>query len=153
MTLSMKISFWYLIIAYCATFIFYTAIFLTSTTECEAYWIHDDSIHISSKWLVSNCFYLFLLPIHFLLIPKFFKIEIPMKILLAHFLVSWVSISLLALAINQPCQSNSGGHYMFIDTFMTLGYYLFKLISFVILCVIIVMTLMAIVKQMKKPKT
>jgi len=143
----MKFDFRFLSIGYCLAFIFFILFFLLSITECEAYWTHDASIVITHKWLISNCSYLFLPPVIILFINRLLKIKIPVKLFVAHFFISLTSISLLAIAIDKPCDYINGGHYKFIDSFMTLGHYLFKFMSYIIICFIIIISFISIVKQ------
>jgi hypothetical protein len=60
------------------------------------------------------------------------------KYFLIHFFISLTSISLLLFAINKPCNNVNNGHYMFINLTMTIGYFLFKLLSLVIISSIII---------------
>lgn len=132
----MKISFWHLVTAYLFAFAFFIVYSLTSTTECEAYWMHDASIVINPKRLAGYCTYLFILPTAILFLQKKFRHKTNTKLFAVHFFISLTSISLITVATNKPCEFINGGHYMFIDPFFTLGYYLFKLISFILICVI-----------------
>lgn len=145
----MKVDFRHLILAYSSAFTFCTFFFLAFTTECKAYWMHDASIEITHRWLIGHFSFIFLLPILILFAHKYLQIKTPIKLFVAHLFISLTSISLLAIAINKPCEYINGGHYMFIDSFLTLGFYLFKLISFILIIVIIVMTANAITRQKK----
>ena len=145
----MKVHFKHLLFAYCLTFVFYIIFILTSVSKCVAYWMHDASININPIWLIGYCCYLFLLPTIILLIFKFNQLEIPIKLFISHFLISLASISLLAISINEPCEYMNDGYYMFINTTITLGYYLFKLISFIII-IIIFISLISAVRLKKK---
>ena len=124
--------------------------FIKSKNDCVAYWMHDASIEITIEWLIFYCSYLFLLPTSILLILKFIQVKTPIKLFVAHFLFSLTSISLLTIAINKPCEQINGGHYMFINSTLTLGYYLSKLISFIMICSIAVTSFNSL--KDRKPK-
>src|SRR5687768_10293931 len=126
----MKIDFRHLTSAYSVTLVFFITYFLIAKTDCEAYWMHDASIEISTEWLIYYCSYLFLLPTFILFILKSFQVMAPVKLFVSHLLFSLTSISLLTIATNKPCEQINGGQYMFIDSTLTLGYYSFKLLSF-----------------------
>ena len=68
---------------------------------------------------------------------------------MTHFFVALTSISLLLFAINKPCENVNNGHYMFISSTMTIGYYLLKLISIVIIGIIIIRTILLKTKTNK----
>ena len=145
----MKLDFRHLLFAYCLTFVFYIIFIFTSISECIAYWMHDASIDITHTWLVLYCCYLFILPTIILLFFKLKKLETPIKLFISQFFISLLSISLLALSINEPCEYINNGYYMFTNTTITLGYYLFKLISFIII-VIIFITLISALRLKRK---
>jgi|APTNR8051073442_1049403.scaffolds.fasta_scaffold01174_3 hypothetical protein len=146
----MKIDFRYLSSAYCVTFVLFITYFLKSKNDCVAYWMHDASIEITTEWLIYYCFYLFLLPTFILLILKLIQVKVPIKLFIAHFLFSLASISLLTIAIDKPCEQINGGHYMFINSTLTLGYYSSKLISFIMISTIVVTTLISLKSKDKK---
>ena len=114
---------------------------MTSIKECEAYWMHDASITIAKRKLFADTLYLFLLPVLIILVQLLFKIATPTKLLLTHFFIALASISLLLFAINKPCENLNNGHYMFISSTMTIGYYSLKLISLVVIGIIIIQTI------------
>ena len=60
---------------------------------------------------------------------------------LANVYIALTSILLLLFAINKPCENLNDGHYMFISSAMTIGYYLLKLVSLVIIGIIIIQTI------------
>ena len=120
---------------------FLTIYILTSIKECEAYWMHDTSMTITKFKLFSDTSYLFLPPIFIIIVQTLFKIATPTKVFLTHFFIALTSMLLLLFAINKPCENLNGGHYMFISTAMTIGYYLLKLVSLLIICIIIIQTI------------
>ena len=142
----MKINIKHLSLFYIVSFCFYTLYTVLSIEECEAYWMHDASITISKNKIRTDIYYLFLLPIFVILVQKVFQIKIQIELFVTHFLAAFLSISLLMLAINQPCEHINNGHYMFIDTFMTIGYYLLKLSSFVLMGIIIIWAIILKIK-------
>jgi hypothetical protein len=146
----MKIDFRHLTSAYCVTLVFFTTYFLVTNTDCEAYWMHDASIEITTKWLIYYCSYLFLLPTIILFLLKSFQISAPIKLFVAHLLFSLTSISLLTIAISKPCEQVNGGQYMFINSTLTLGYYAFKLLSFIMICIIAVTTFISLKNRNQK---
>jgi hypothetical protein len=136
----MKVSNRQLLLFYLTTVCLLTIYTLTSLKECEAYWMHDASLTITKWKLLANTSLFFLLPVLIILAQLHFKITIPTKFFLTQFFISLTSILLLLFAINKPCE-NKNGHYMFISPTLTIGYYLFKLVSLVIICVIIIQTI------------
>jgi hypothetical protein len=146
--MQLKTGFKNLVIAYCFTFVLFALLSLMMISACEIYWAHDFSIEITRTYLILYCSYLFLIPAIILTISKKSGIKISTKLFIIHFLVSLASISLLILAINKPCEDINNGRYMFIDAFgRILGYYLFKLSSFIILSIIIIKTIISLVKM------
>jgi len=146
----MKISNRQVFYFYLTTVCFLTIYTLTSIKECEAYWMHDASMTITKQKLFAETSYLFVLPILIIIVQTLFKIATPTKLFLTHFFIALTSILLLLLAISKPCENLNDGHYMFISSTMTIGYYLFKLISLVIIGIIIIQT---IVLKNKNTKT
>ena len=116
---------------------------LTSIKECEAYWMHDASITITKEQIFINVFYLFLLPGLIIIVQTFLKINTQTGLFLTQLSIALTSISLLLLTIDKPCESINGGHYMFVSLTMILGYYLLKVVSFVIIGIIIIQTIKA----------
>src|SRR6478736_4981595 len=112
----------------------------TSINDCVAYWMHDSSITITKHKLLTDISYLFLLPVLIIIVQTVFKIATSTKLFLTHFFVALTSILLLLFAINKPCENANGEHYMFISARMTIGYYLLKLISLIIVSIIIIQT-------------
>ena len=146
----MKISIRQVLYFYITTVCFLTIYTLTSVKQCEAYWMHDASITITKKKLFIETSYLFLLPIVIIIVQTLFKIATPTKLFLTHFFIAFTSILLLLFAISKPCGNLNDGHYMFISSTMTIGYYLFKLVSLLIIGIIIIQT---IVLKNKDTKT
>mgnify|MGYP006902008992 CR=1 FL=1 len=103
--------------------------------------MHDASINITKQKLLLDIVYFFVLPILTLFVQRLFKTKTQSLLFLTHFLIALTSILLLILAINKPCDNINGGHYMFINSTMTLGYYLLKLTCFIILFIIISQTI------------
>ena len=137
----MKISNRKLLFLYTIAICFSTIYTLTSIKECEAYWMHDASINITKQKLLLDTLYLFVLPTLTLFIQRLFKTKTQALLFLIHFLIALTSILFLIFAINKPCENINGGHYMFINSTMTLGYYLLKLTCFIILFIIISKTI------------
>ena len=137
----MKVSGKQLLFFYAVTIFLLTIYTLTSIKECEAYWMHDASITITKKKVLINTSYLFLLPVLIILVQTFLKINTQTKLFLTHFFIALTSISLLLLTIDKPCKNLNGGHYMFVSSTMILGYYLFKVTSFIIIGIIIIQTI------------
>jgi hypothetical protein len=137
----MKISNRELLFFYAIAICISTIYTLTSINECEAYWMHDASINITKQKLLLDIIYFFVLPILTLFVQRLFKTKTQSLLFLTHFLIALTSILLLILAINKPCDNINGGHYMFINSTMTLGYYLLKLTCFIILFIIISQTI------------
>ena len=137
----MKISNRELLFIYTIAACFLTIYTLISIKQCEAYWMHDASINITKQKLLLDTLYLFVLPILTLFIQRLFKTKTQTKLFVIHFLIALTSILLLIFAINKPCDNINGGHYMFINSTMTLGYYLLKLICFIIIFIIILQTI------------
>ena len=118
---------------------------LTSIKECEAYWMHDVSILITKEKILYDIFYLFILPLLTIIIQIFKNLKTQTKLLKTQFILALISISLLLFAINKPCENINDGHYMFINSIMTLGYYLLYLSSFIIVLIIIIKTIRLII--------
>ena len=142
LTRQMKISIRQLLYFYLATVCFLTIYILASIKECDAYWMHDRLITITKRKLFIDTSYLFLLPVVIILVQKIIKITTLANLFLTHYFIALTSISLLLYAINKPYETLNGGHYMFISTTMTIGYYLLKLVSFVIIGLIIIQTIL-----------
>ena len=129
------------------SFLYFTTICLltiytfTSIKECEAYWMHDASIKISKQKLLGDTSFLFLLPLIIILIQPLFKIKAQTNLFLTQFFIAATSILFFIFATNKPCDSVNKGDYMIINSTLTLGYYLFKLISVVIIGIIIIRTI------------
>ena len=119
----------------------FTIYTITSIKECEAYWMHDASITITRRKLLTNIALLFVWPILIILTQMIIKIKTKANLFLAHFIISFTSILLLVAALNKPCENINGGHYMFISAGMILGYYLLKLISLIIIAIITIKTI------------
>lgn len=134
----MKINLKKLLLAYIFTFLVCSTFFLVCISECEAYYMHDDSIEITHKWLLLNCSYLFLIPTILLILTSVLQIETLIRLFTIHFFISLSAILLLTITIYRPCESINGGHYMFINFLMTAGYYLLRLVSFMVLFYIII---------------
>jgi hypothetical protein len=100
--------------------------------------MHDTSIIITKWKLLANTSLFFLLPVLIILAQVHFKIKTPTKLFLTQFFIAFASILLLLFAINKPSENKNDGHYMFISSTMTIGFYLLKLVSLVIICVIII---------------
>ena len=137
----MKISSRQLLFFYLTTICLLTIYTLTSVKDCEAYWMHEASMIITKRKLLADTSYLFLLPSLIIIVQKIFKITTPEKLFLTHFFIALISILLLLFAINKPCDNVNAGHYMFINSTMTIGYYLLKLASLVIIGIIIIQTM------------
>jgi len=137
----MKIGNRLLLYLYLIGVCFLTIYTFTSIKECEAYWMHDASITIAKRKLLADTYLLFLLPVLIILVQSIFKIATPVKLFLTHFFIAMTSISLLLFATTKPCENLNGGHYMFISSTMTIGYYALKLISLVIIGIIMFHTI------------
>ena len=145
----MKINKRHLVIFYFIVVCLMTIYTLTSIKECEAYWTHDASITITKQKILLDTLYLFMLPILTIIVQTVLKIKTQTRLFLTHFLIALTSVLLLTYAINKPCENINNGHYMFINLIMTLGYYLFKLTSFIILFIIIIQTIILKIRGTK----
>ena len=123
------------------SFIFCLTFIIFNISECQCYWMHDASIKVTYKWIITYISYLFIIPIILLIISKYLKIEIPKKAYLVHFIMAVISIFTLLTSINKPCEFINGGNYMFINFSLILVYYLFKLFTVISLIYIIIKTL------------
>ena len=137
----MKISNRELLFLYTIAICFSTIYTLTSIKECEAYWMHDASINITKQKLLLDTLYLFVLPTLTLFVQRLCKTKIQTKLFVTHFIIALTSILLLIFATNKPFENINGGHYMFINSTMTLSYYLLKLTCFIIIFIIILQTI------------
>ena len=137
----MKITSRQLPVLYFTTICLLTIYTLTSIKECEAYWMHDASITISKQKLLGDTSFLFLVPLIIIIIQAFLKIKTQTNLFLTQFFIAVTSIIFFVFATNKPCDNINGGHYMFINSILTLGYYLFKLISIVIIGIMIIQTI------------
>jgi hypothetical protein len=136
----MKVELKQLILFYILAFAVFAVFIIKFTSDCEAYWMHDAAIQLTHRKLITVCAYLFLIPAAVLILTAILRAKFLRKFFIVHFIVSVLSFSLLSIAINQPCEFINGGNYMFIDSFLTIGYYLLKLSSYLILGIIIVIT-------------
>jgi hypothetical protein len=136
----MKVSNRQLLLFYLTTVCLLTIYTLTSLKECEAYWMHDASITITKWKLLTDTSFFFLLPVLIIFTQKHFKIKTPTKLFLTQFFIASTSILFLLLAINKPCKNKNDGHYMFISSTMTIGYYLLKFVSLFVIVIIIIQT-------------
>ena len=148
----MKISIRRLLYFYLATVCFLTIYILASIKECDAYWMHDRLITITKRKLFIDTSYLFLLPVVMILVQKIIKITTQANLFLTHYFITLTSILLLLFTINKPCENLNGGHYMFISTTMTIGYYWLKLVSFVIIGSILIQTILLKIRHSKLEK-
>jgi len=137
----MKVSFVHLVVIYLLAFCFCTLYSLTSVNECEAYWMHDASIVISKKRIITDAVLLFLSPALIILARKLFQLKIQGGFFLMHFFIAATSISSFVFAIDKPCEKINNGNYMFISSPLIFGYYLLKLLSLVILCILLIQTI------------
>ena len=103
--------------------------------------MHDASITISKQKLLGDTSFLFLVPLIIIIIQAFLKIKTQTNLFLTQFFIAVTSILFFVFATNKPCDNVNGGHYMFINSTLTLGYYLFKLISIVIIGIMIIQTI------------
>ena len=149
----MKITLRQLSFLYFTTICLLAIYTLTSIKECEAYWMHDVSIKISKQKLIGDTLFLFLLPLIIVLIQPLFKIKAQTNLFLAQFFIAATSILFFVFATNKPCDRVNEGRYMFINSTLTLGYYIFKLISIVIIGIIIVRTISLKNKNYRIEKT
>ncbi len=137
---------------YIATFLLLAVYFITQTTNCEAYYMHDDSIEISQTKLITICTYLFIPTTFILLLAKILKLKEINKLYITHYATSLASILLLAITINKPCETINGGNYMFINFFGTVFSYLLRIISHLMTVVIFIVTSISIISQTKNLK-
>ncbi len=145
----MRINNRQLIFHYLAVIFVLTIYILISIKECDAYWMHDAAITITKQKMLTDTSYLFLLPVLTILVQIFFKIKTQIRLFLIHLFSALTSIILLIFAINKPCENLNNDHYMFISSTMVLGYYLFKFVSFIIIGIIIIHTILSINKAGK----
>lgn len=145
----MRINNRQLIFRYLAVIFVLTIYTLLSIKECDAYWMHDAAIAITKQKMLTDTSYLFLLPILIIIVQMFFNIKTQVRLFLIHLFSALASILLLIFAINKPCENLNNDHYMFISATMVLGYYLFKFVSFIIIGIIIVHTILSRNKAVK----
>jgi hypothetical protein len=138
MTFNNKTLLFFYAIAVC----FFTVYTLTFIKECEAYWMHDASILITKQKLLTDTVYLFVLPLLTLFVQRLLKAKTQTILFLIHFFLALTSLFLLIRAVNKPCENVNSVHFVFISLPMALGYYLLKLICFVILFIILVQTIL-----------
>ena len=142
----------YLLITNLLTFVFFSIYFYLNTTECEAYFMHDASINISSIALTITCIFLFIGPA----ITQFLQIFILKKpsesISLFQYFLGLTSIGLLTISINKPCEFINGGHYMFINFGTTGMSYLLRFICYLVFGLTFLRTLFSLIAQKKDGK-
>ncbi len=122
----------HLIIINVLTFLFFSVYFYLNTTDCEAYFMHDASIDISAKSLITTCSFFFIGPAIIQLLQKFILKKENVKILIVQYILGLTSIGLLALSINKPCEFINGGHYMFANAGSIGLSYLLRLIFYLV---------------------
>ena len=121
------------------TFLLFAFYFSKYTVECDAVFMHAGSINFSPRILIINSLTLFMAPAANQLFTEILKLKSHIKLYLLQYFSALISIGIFALAINQPCDSINGGHYMFIDIFVVIISYLLKYFSYCLLLISLVL--------------
>jgi hypothetical protein len=131
------------------TFLLFAIHYHLNTSDCEAYYMHDDSINLSSQSLIVNSAILFLGPALIQLVLAL-KAKNKKTFFLLQYILALISVGLLSLAINKPCELINGGHYMFVDFISILISFLLKIICYILLAILFVLTFLSIIKPSSK---
>lgn len=131
------------------TFGLFSVYFFLYTTECEVYFMRDSSVNISPKALTLTSAVLFLGLALIDLLQKFTSRPINPTVLLTQYFLSLVSMGLLTISINKPCEFINGGHYMMTDPFAVGVSFLLKLICYLLLGLTFIWTFINLIVSKK----
>ena len=127
-------------ILYGLTFLIFIML-LGFVPERVVYFMHDGYIEFSRIWAIIHLSYSFLLPLLLQFIINKFHNAHSVKVFVVHYIFSALSVLLLFIALIGAKDMVQDNSYGTMDFRLVLGYYFFKLLTFILICFLVFKTI------------